>query len=98
MKRKYPAMMSRRGRGLLGVDGAAAVEFAITAPLLVVLVLGIADYGFLMGTSASLEGAARAGAEVAKANPERHRCPAHRSKSFSDRGHAHRDVRLHMRR
>ena len=30
---------------------------------------GIADYGLLMGTTASLEGAARAGAEVAKANP-----------------------------
>lgn len=69
MKQKSPAMMSRCGRGLLGVHGAAAVEFAITAPLLVVLVLGIADYGFLMGTTASLEGAARAGAEVAKANP-----------------------------
>ena len=69
MKQKSPAMMSPCGRGLLGVHGAAAVEFAITAPLLVVLVLGIADYGFLMGTTASLEGAARAGAEVAKANP-----------------------------
>jgi Flp pilus assembly protein TadG len=53
----------------LGISGAAAVEFAITAPILVVLVLGIADYGLLMGDSAALEGATRAGAEVGKANP-----------------------------
>jgi Flp pilus assembly protein TadG len=45
------------------------VEFAIAAPLLIVLVLGIADYGLLMGSSAALEGATRAGAEFGKANP-----------------------------
>jgi Flp pilus assembly protein TadG len=69
MGRKKQAMVRRRGRGLLGIDGTAAVELAITAPVLVLLLLGIADYGMLMGTSASLEGAARAGAEVAKVNP-----------------------------
>ena len=69
MKRKHLAMPRPRGRGFLAVDGAAAVEFAITAPILVVLVLGIADYGLLMGDSAALEGATRAGAEVGKANP-----------------------------
>jgi Flp pilus assembly protein TadG len=68
MGRKKQAMVRRRGRGLLGIAGTAAVELAITAPVLVVLVFGIADYGVLMGTSASLEGAARAGAEVAKVN------------------------------
>jgi Flp pilus assembly protein TadG len=52
-----------------GEYGAAAVELAITAPMLVVLVLGIADYGLLMEWASSLEGAARAGAEVARANP-----------------------------
>ena len=31
------------------------MEFAITAPMLVVLVLGIADYGLLMADSAALE-------------------------------------------
>jgi Flp pilus assembly protein TadG len=56
-------------RILLGVDGAAAVELAITAPVLVLLGLGVADYGVLMGSAASLESAARAGAEVAKINP-----------------------------
>jgi Flp pilus assembly protein TadG len=49
--------------------GAAAVEFAITAPLLIVLLLGVADYGILMNTAASLVGATRAGGEIAKVNP-----------------------------
>ena len=49
--------------------GAAAVEFAITAPVLIVLVLGAADYGILMDTAASLVAASRAGGEVAKVNP-----------------------------
>jgi hypothetical protein len=69
MKRTRSRAASRWCRTYLGVHGAAAVEFAITAPLLVVLVLGIADYGLLMADSADLEGSTRAGAEVAKANP-----------------------------
>src|SRR5271168_1870466 len=69
MKLKRSGKASRWHRGYLGVDGAALVEFAITAPVLVVLVLGVADYGLLMGDSAALEGATRAGAEVGKANP-----------------------------
>jgi hypothetical protein len=64
--RKHPAMVRRPGRGFLGVEGAAAVELAITVSLLALLVLGVADYGALMGSSASLEGATRAGAEYAK--------------------------------
>jgi Flp pilus assembly protein TadG len=47
-------------------EGAAAVELAIVAPLLVVLVLGVADYGALMNSAASLEGATRAVAEFAR--------------------------------
>jgi hypothetical protein len=71
MRRKCESAPVTRilGLGFLGIDGAAAVEFAITAPMLVVLVLGIADYGMLMADSAALEGATRAGAEVGKANP-----------------------------
>ena len=68
MKRRQKVHARQRRRSGLGVEGAAAVELAITAPLLALLVLGIADYGALMGNSAALEGAARAGAEVAKAN------------------------------
>ena len=69
MKAKLARVARSRSRGSLGSRGAAAVEFAITAPMLVVLVLGIADYGLLVADSAALEGATRAGAEVGKANP-----------------------------
>ena len=68
MKRKSVSVTRSTSQGLFGNRGAAAVEFAITAPLLVVLVLGIADYGLLVADSAGLEGAARAVAEVGKAN------------------------------
>jgi hypothetical protein len=50
-------------------SGSAAVEMAFVMPVLVVLGLGVADYGALMGLSASLEGATRAGAEYGKLNP-----------------------------
>ena len=50
-------------------SGSAAVEFAISAPILVVLALGIADYGALMTNAASLEGATRAIAEYARNSP-----------------------------
>ena len=69
MKCKSETRRNSSGRSLFDSQGAAAVEFAITAPMLVVLVLGIADYGLLMADSAALEGATRAGAEVGKANP-----------------------------
>ena len=36
-------------------SGTATVELAITAPVLVVLVLGTADYGALMNNAASLK-------------------------------------------
>ena len=48
--------------------GTLTLEFAFAAPILTVAVLGAADIGALMNTSASLRGATRAGAEYAKAN------------------------------
>src|SRR5690349_4616095 len=47
-------------------DGSAAVEFAITAPLLVFVALGAADYGNLTVQSASLAAYTRAGADYAR--------------------------------
>jgi Flp pilus assembly protein TadG len=44
------------------------VEFALAAPVLITLVLAVADFGSLMNTSASLRGATRAAAEYVKAN------------------------------
>jgi len=69
VKRKSVPVTRNRCLAFLGIDGAAAVELAITAPMLVVLVMGIADYGLLVGNAAGLESAARSGAEVGKANP-----------------------------
>ncbi len=48
--------------------GSVAVEFAFTVPLLVMLGIGVADYGGLVASSAALESSARAGAEVVLAN------------------------------
>jgi Flp pilus assembly protein TadG len=56
----------RRQRSRWGA-GSAAVEFAMTAPLLVLLSLGAADYGAMMAQSSSLAAYARAGAEYARA-------------------------------
>jgi Flp pilus assembly protein TadG len=57
-----------RRLGGAGNSGAVAIEFAITAPVLILLVLGISDYGILMNNSASLMGASRAGAEYLAVN------------------------------
>jgi Flp pilus assembly protein TadG len=52
----------------IGDAGAAAVEFAFTAPALILIVLGVADYGKLMNTASLLFGSTRAGAEYVLAN------------------------------
>jgi Flp pilus assembly protein TadG len=53
-------------RGNLGDLGTAAVEFAITVPLLVVLAIGAADYGAMVAQSSTLAAYARAAAEYAR--------------------------------
>ena len=71
MRHKQPhakPSMPRTGRGFLGSDGTALVEFALAAPILVTLVLGIADFGMLAAKNAALEGATRVGAEYARSN------------------------------
>jgi Flp pilus assembly protein TadG len=49
--------------------GSAMVEFAITAPLLVMLVMGGADFAIMAYNQEALEAATRAGAEYARATP-----------------------------
>jgi hypothetical protein len=61
-------IQSLRRRSYDWTRGNVAIEFAIAAPVLIMLILGVADYGTLMNTSASLRGATRAGAEYARAN------------------------------
>lgn len=54
-----------RSRRASGNDrGAAAVEFAIVLPLLLLLVFGIIDFGRAYNTTVSLSGAAREGARA----------------------------------
>ena len=62
----------RTGRSFLCSDGTALVEFALAAPILVTLVLGIADFGMLAAKNAALEGATRVGAEYARNNSTCH--------------------------
>ena len=98
MKRKSIPVTRNRSRGFFGIGGAAAVEFAITAPVLVVLVLGIADYGVLMGKFSfpRRRYPRRGGGRQGK--PERHTGATHRPEPFSGRDHAHRRVRSHLHR
>jgi Flp pilus assembly protein TadG len=58
----------RRWRGAWSA-GSAAVEFAVTAPVLVALVIGGADYSIMANKQDALEAATRAGAEYARASP-----------------------------
>src|SRR4051812_44100228 len=58
--------MPQTGRGGVGTAGSAAAEFAVAAPILIAIVMGIADYGILTARSAALAGATRAGAEYAR--------------------------------
>ena len=60
--------MPRSDRDLLGIAGTAVVEFAFAMPILVILVMGIADLGLLAARSAALAGATRVGAEYARGN------------------------------
>ena len=54
-----PTRPAARCLRLRGDDGAAAVEFALVVPLLLVLVFGIIDFGILFGQNLSLNNAAR---------------------------------------
>lgn len=51
-----------------GEDGAALVEFALIAPLLILLVLGIVEFGWLFGQYNDVRHGAREGARFAAVN------------------------------
>jgi Flp pilus assembly protein TadG len=59
---------SRTARDFLGTAGTTAVEFALTAPILIAVVAGIADFGMLAARTAAVAGATRVGAEYARNN------------------------------
>src|SRR5215471_21325793 len=69
MKRKLQRAqrsMPRTRRSIFGNDGTVVTEFAVAAPILAVVVLGIADLGRMAANTAALEGATRVGAEYAR--------------------------------
>lgn len=60
-------MMGRRSRRR--DDGAAAVEFALVAPLLILLLMGIITYGYMLSFRQSVSQAAAEGARAAAVAP-----------------------------
>ena len=59
------ATRTRRARARNGEAGAELIEFALIFPLLLMVMLGIVDFGFLFQRLEVLENAAREGARVA---------------------------------
>ena len=57
--------MSRRWRGWRGEDGAELVEFAFVLPTLLLLIVGVVDFGLLFQKYEVVTNAAREGARVA---------------------------------
>src|SRR4051794_30921327 len=54
---------------IASTGGNAAIEFAITAPVLVTIIAGIADLGSMATSKSTLGAAVRAGAQYARFDP-----------------------------
>ena len=65
---RHPRKGPRRGNALL--------ETALAFPVLIVIVIGVIDYGRIFSTNLIAGNAARAGAQVVILNPERYQGPA----------------------
>jgi TadE-like protein len=59
----------RAALGSRNCGGSAAAEFALVAPAIVLIAVGIADFGMLATKSAALVGTTRIGAEYARLHP-----------------------------
>src|SRR3954453_610992 len=58
------------GSGYRNQSGSVATEFALMAPILVLIATGIADFGMLATKSAGMAPPARIGADYARAYPD----------------------------
>jgi hypothetical protein len=67
LRRRILRSGARLGR--LDCDGSVAAEFALMAPILILIAAGIADFGLLASRSAALSATARIGAEYARVHP-----------------------------
>jgi Flp pilus assembly protein TadG len=59
----------RCSRGDLRCDGSMAAEFALVAPIIILIAAGIADFGMLTTNSTALKATTRIGAEYARLHP-----------------------------
>ena len=62
-------MPARRRKAILGDRGASAVEAAIVTPVVMALLFGIIELGFVFKDYLAVAGAVRAGVRTASANP-----------------------------
>jgi TadE-like protein len=74
MPKRFSGDCGRRGgeiaTGSRNHDGSVAAEFALMAPILVLIATGIADFGMFATKSAGLAATARIGAEYARSYPD----------------------------
>ncbi|HSK18053.1 MAG TPA: TadE/TadG family type IV pilus assembly protein [Longimicrobiales bacterium] len=69
MSQKIPLVRRRQGRMRWADDrGAAAVEFALVMPILIVILFGIIEFARIWNTKQTLTDAAREGARIAVVN------------------------------
>jgi hypothetical protein len=66
MQRRIEVPGQRSARRFLGTAGAAAVEFALVTPFLLLLIFGGIDFGNFFNSSQGIAAATRAGAEYAR--------------------------------
>jgi TadE-like protein len=70
MKFKHDPSKSRQlSNHYLGDSGGVAAEFALVAPIIILIATGIADFGMLASNSTALTAAVRIGAEYARFHP-----------------------------
>jgi hypothetical protein len=70
MKFKHASRISRKiPKNCVGDSGGVAAEFALVAPVIILLATAIADFGLLASNSTALRAAVRIGVEYARYHP-----------------------------
>src|SRR5581483_11751238 len=70
MMRLFHRIRARLGRFARAEHGVAAVEFGFGSSLLMLLLVGMVDYGGGIVSASTLESAARAGVQYGRTNPD----------------------------